>query len=275
MLWKWVSVTFAVGLAGCIDIGDIVFDEPGGGGGGGAGGGADAAGGGGAAPGGSYVAVVMADGPIGYWRLGSVETGRTPDETAGARHAFLDPGDTGTFDFQAEGAIAGDSDPAMTVTDGASIEVATPHPFGFPGRAPFTLEAWIKKRSQYAHFLTCESTEAGYFTKVSDSQLQHYRKDTAQSSESLFIDGLLGSDYYHVVITYDGTTALRYLNGGLVLPATDMLTRTWVEQNTPFRIVPSSPGDDITIDEVAVYDYPLPEARVAKHYACGKNAQCD
>jgi hypothetical protein len=217
----------------------------------------------------------MADGPIGYWRLGSVDTGRTPDETSGARHAFLDPGETGMIDVQAAGAIAGDSDGAMTVTNGASIAVATPHPFGFGSLAPFTIEAWINKRTQYGHFLQCQSPQAGYFTKVSDAQLNHFRQDAPTIGEGLTIDGLLGSDYYHVVITFDGTTALRYLNGGLVLPATDVLTRSWVDQNVPFYIVPPSPGDDVTVDEVALYDHPLSEARVQKHYACGKNAQCD
>lgn len=276
MLRKCSCVVAVLAFAGCIDIGDIVFEEPGGGGGGGGGtGGTDASGGGGGSTGSSYYAVVMADGPIGYWRLGSVETGRTPDETSAARHAFLDPGETGTFDFQAAGAIAGDSDRAMRVTNGASIAVATPHPFGFAARAPFSLEAWIKKHSTYAHFLQCQSQEAGYYTKVSESQLQHWRQDAPQMGESLTIDGILGSDYYHVVITYDGTTALRYLNGALVLPATDMFTKSWVDQNVPLHIVQPSPGDDLTIDEVAIYDHPLSEERVAKHYACGKNAQCD
>ena len=93
--------------------------------------------------------------------------------------------------------------------------------------------------------------------------------------ESVVMEGILGSDYYHVVITYDGTVALRYLNGALVLPATDVFEKTWADQNAPLLIVPPAPGDDLTIDEVAIYDHPLSEARVAKHYACGKNAQCD
>jgi hypothetical protein len=89
----------------------------------------------------SYSAVVMTDAPIAYWRLGESSAPTAKDE--------VPAGHPGTYKggvvLGVPGSIAGDPDTAAHF-DGVDdvMEIALPSKFDFAGKAPFSVEAWVK-----------------------------------------------------------------------------------------------------------------------------------
>ncbi len=277
MLRAFPCCVLAVAFSACIDIGDLVFEPPGGGGAGaGPGNGGD--GGGGGSTGSSYYDVVMADAPLGYWRLDAA-TGvdSTPNETEAELDAFIGTTAGETVQFGVAGAIVDDANGAVTVANGAELYVDWMHPFGFPADASSTLELWVKEPAGSPHTLDYQMADGrGYFVKFNAESAEYYRYDGMLQTHGA--SGFAAIDYQHFVVTFDGTTsrALLFHNGTPTQTPGLVMDKHWATAlSAPFKLVATNMGGSVTVDEIAVYDYVLPADRVKKHYDCGKSGVCD
>jgi hypothetical protein len=270
-----------LGCAGCIDIGDLVFDCVESCGGGGAGGGGGGTGGEGPV---TYFDVVMADTPAGYWRLDTiVDATRTLDESGAGRHADLTKSEpAGSFEFGVAGAIANDPNGAATISAGAELFVQPPHPFAFANGAPYTIEMWIKlPATGGARVVSCEVLQGmGYGTFLLSGSLYHKRHDSMGGFDELTIQPFAATEFQHIVIRFDPAEEANrqgqiFQNGEAVYFPGQTLPIRWEPHGTALTIASTNASDTVTLDEVALYERALPLDRIQLHYQCGKTAVCE
>ena len=246
---------------------------------------ADGTSGGGAPPdggmdaGSSYLAAVLADSPLAYYRLDDVSP-------AGKAHDSSGNGNDGTYSqggvSATRGALATDSDLAASF-DGTGFVVIGPQ-FKFAGTAPFSVEAWIKPTldSNYHDVVSQDDglpPTAGYLLYVPPPSMgalaifQRLQRDGggiatvgAQGSANAFV---------HLVGVYDAAGNVSiYLNGQQ--SSSRVGAFPIVGSDSAFVIGAGGGGTNSTfvgvIDEVAVYGFALSADRVATHYAAGANS---
>jgi hypothetical protein len=226
-----------------------------------------------------YVDVVLADGPLAYWRFDEA-SGTTAVDSAG--HAsgpfnatYLNAPTLGAAGVMKDGSGSpsvdlNGSNQGVNGADWADMDFTS---------GPFTLEAWfngdaldsitqilIHKREGDTSKLGWEFgvVAAGvFFTDNTDIQV--------------VASGALSNDTdYHAVVTFDGTSTTRlYLNGVLVDTDTGGLSIT---ANTEIVSIGWDAAESFSekyrvdgqLDEVAVWDRALTAAEVAEHYTVGK-----
>jgi Concanavalin A-like lectin/glucanases superfamily len=230
-------------------------------------------GGSGGTSGGTYVSEVMADAPLGYWRL--------DEDNYPVAHDSSGHGLDGTFknavDLQAAGALVGDPDMAIHLSGNGWVDLGDV--LDFPGSAPFTLEAWIRPESDGGIAGKAVYTPGydGYIWALMDggmlrlhraSTLPMSSSDTAQTND--VVADYANPTYVHIVTVFDGINVRHYVNGQNVDPTS---ASPAVMQDIPdaFLIGRVQDWGNFTgdIDEVAVYDHPLAPARILAHYTVG------
>jgi hypothetical protein len=244
-----------------------------------------------------YASVVLANGPIGYWRLN--ETAQVPLADSAVNAGSLGAAATGyyigtpgtTFDHPTAGALAGSTDGAATLMGNPSGGVA---PLGYmqvpftPGLNPnvFTVEAWLNPTdvdgtiSGPTHCALSSgdfaSPRAGWLIYQSGEgwNLRMYNRNGTATSLSISGGGAVSpGSWYHVVVTFDGTTARLYINGAEVA------------SGNPTSYIPGSSGGfavgtradgffpwNGVADEVAFYGTALSASEVSAHYQNGISA---
>jgi hypothetical protein len=259
MRYLLLAATLGLGT-GCIDTSGLVFDAEGGGAGSAVG----------------YQQEVLSDGPLGYWPLDVLEEGtRTPDISGNDHDAFLDDANgAGTLTFDVAGAVPGGT--AVQLAAGGALFVGPPHPLTF-GNGSYTLEMWLRVDSgDLAH--VASSTEpggGGYTTYVSVNTITHKRY-TAQDFEQISRESVAMVDFRHLVISYDDARneGQITLDGVPLLTPPGALMLSWNEPGAAFFVGQTGSGEDITLDDVAVYDQALPLARIQRHH-CVATGTCD
>jgi hypothetical protein len=217
----------------------------------------------------SYAATVLSDEPIAYWRLDDTTT--TAKDYSGNGH---DGSYQGAVMLGAKGAIANDTDTAVQFDGSTAQMVASlPSSFEFAGTATYSIEVWAKPTTSSAGMgIIGKSVYAGstngysgwYVAYTSNDYLDNWRNNdesgNPQSATGAFM---------HVVATYDGATLAVYLNGQPF--ATAATTTTLVATGAPLTAGSVANWGMFTgvLDEIAIYDKPLTEARIAAHYARG------
>jgi hypothetical protein len=88
----------------------------------------------------AYRAAVLADGPVGYWRLGESPGATTCHDESGHGH---DGNVVGGVLFGAAGALMHDANTGATF-DGTTGTIALDAAFDFSGTAPLSWEIWVK-----------------------------------------------------------------------------------------------------------------------------------
>src|SRR5690242_13565279 len=146
----------------------------------------------------AYVNAVLADHPIGYFRLG---------ETAGVMAADLTGGQAGTYVgncmLGAPGALSGDSDTAAGF-DGDNGAGDLADRFAFLGRAPFSIEAWIQPVLNGSYHTIASRwaqppTRTGYSFWQYDDQLGIERDVISGQESSVQTGTLVEGAWTHVV----------------------------------------------------------------------------
>lgn len=216
----------------------------------------------------TYASVVLADGPVAYWRLG---------EKAGT---FVARDETGKHDAQYDGctlgvpgAIAGDTAASFAV-DASSIVL--PIGLDFAGTAPFTIEAWINPAASqqvFRHAFTqvwFDTEGRQGFSLLIDYGKYAFERFVDGSNQSKVVApvAVRTGAFSHVVATYDGATMRLYVDGSMMDTSPD--TRALPSSSEPMYIGASGTHQQViegVMDEVAVYDKALPEARVKAHFA--------
>jgi hypothetical protein len=241
-----------------------------------------------AAVAGVYREDVMADTPVGYWRLGEATGTTAADETASN-----DPGTyLNAITLGAPGAIVGDANTAPSF-DGVDDEVSMGNPasgiLNF-GTSSFTVEAWVKPTLKGSQLTTDQplvakqpsttgkpaweltfTTDSGFVGRVK-AKLTDTSGVPMKAYSGVRIDD---GKWHHVVATFDRANGITvYVDG--VGTFTAGATPGDVSNNTALligqegRMYPFFKGQ---IDEVALYKGLLPSARVKSHYENGAATQ--
>ena len=222
-----------------------------------------------------YAGAVLADHPIGYWRLGVSSMAGAVDEsgrgTTGSLVGGVLPGATG--------ALVGDPDAAMQldgVDDRVTIaSVATPNLFDFAGTAPFSIEAWVRPAGHGNYNGVVSKTDEmnagndkiGYHLIDQFSKFGFERTD-GTNYQAVFTATALPIDIWsYAVVTYDGMALTLYVDGLVKSISTEPVSLP--STTNPLTIGARFGGQWLwfagTIDEVAIYGYALEEAQLQNH----------
>lgn len=218
---------------------------------------------------------MLADAPVGYWRLGEASGTVASDSSGAARHGTLG----GDVTLGVAGALAADASTAYRFGGVSSVVTVADAPaLAFAGTAAFAVEAWVRldaAPTTYARLVAHEATGQGWALQFNtgDAGVRLVRSDGAGSDYLGWgADATLAlGTWHHVVATYDGATMALYVDGAL--KQTVGSTRAVVAAATPLTLGKAShyPGQYLAgdLDEVAVYATALSAARVQAHYVAG------
>jgi Concanavalin A-like lectin/glucanases superfamily len=217
---------------------------------------------------------VLADNPVGYWRLGEA-SGTVAAAAAGATAGAYQGGVT----LGAIGALAGDPNTAAGF-DGIDDKVAMGDPASGAldfGTGDFSVEAWAKtaangeraivsKRASGPYWQVTVTDDPGHTGEIRTNVL-------AGSTREVYGPAVRVDDgaWHHVVVVFDRDTGITvYVDGNGRFTA-GAFTDT-VDNAGPFLIGKSTGYGYHSgqIDEVAVYATALSAVRVQAHNAAGR-----
>jgi hypothetical protein len=237
---------------------------------------------------GNYQATVLADAPKGYWRLG--ETGPFAIQPSSAANlGTLAARGNGVYtvgtDLQQPGALVGSANKAAYFNGSKGM-------YAPPGicapNGPFSVEFWTKPNVTYTGnavqnvplgSMDLEFNRSGWLFYQRGDGWSWWLGDVGGTSGSYDIQldpivAVTTTQWYHIVGTYDGTTARMYLNGVEVTNKVGLVTN--VNYSQPISVaVRASDGARFyngSVDEVAIYTNILSAADVLAHYQNGMNA---
>ena len=210
----------------------------------------------------SYAAMVKADGPVAYWRLGELSGRTAKDEMGGNHGAYLNGVTLGV-----PGAMPTDGDTAARFrrVPGQRVEV----PWSAVINPPrFTAEVWARVTGGEGNhrFPLMSRTEdllmRGYnFYAMPDNTWQVW-----WLPESIQGPRVEVNNWTHLVATCDGTTKRFYVNG---VEVGSSMTPFTANDERVFYIGDGFEGD---LDEVAIYNQALTREQVVLHYLAGTAA---
>ncbi|MDB5219121.1 MAG: Autotransporter adhesin [Myxococcaceae bacterium] len=224
-----------------------------------------------------YASAVLADNPLGYWRLEETAGMTAKDETGRNDGAYVNT------PLLAQPGVAGSAAAKLPATLKSRIAVATGN-FGFTGNAQYTVELWVKPGT-FRDYQWLSGTELevpnrrGWSLLADANGAIRYETWTSDGdggslqTRGLFVSGasLVQDTFAHIVLAYTGSVALGYVDGvnttmfntvGMTPPGGPLL---WGCRGDLQQCL-----DDWVIDELAIYDFPLSQARVKAHYDLGK-----
>jgi hypothetical protein len=214
-----------------------------------------------------YAQAVLSDGPFGFWRLGDASGTVATDSSGNGRNGTYNAGTT----LNADGALSDGSKatdfsgaPAANVTNTNTLAAIT---------GACSLEGWFNADTVAAglfHVIWISSSGDSYIAIntvggiTSAFSLGGLSRSIA-SSAALVSTGA----WYHIVATWDADKIRLYVNGALVNTSASFVGALSLGAGT-FRIGTNNGGGealDGRIDEVAVYNYTLSMQQIANHYA--------
>jgi hypothetical protein len=217
-----------------------------------------------------YVAAVLADSPMGYFRLDEISSAAAVDVTGGTSGTYVGNvmrGQAGAFP---------DSGTSVGF-DGSDGAVSLENRFDFIGVSAFSLEAWIRPTGFDGDFHEIGSRwhepsgRAGYTWYQDDDGFGFERDISDSNSDLVAVNGVfVQNEWAYVVATYDGMTMAIYVDGLLQAATTSTISTPEVSLSTMIGAANGSPDDTPfhgNIDEYAIYDHALAVDRVSAHYA--------
>ena len=207
----------------------------------------------------TYRDVVLADNPLGYWRLGEQSGTVANDEIGNHPGTYMPPVTLGV-----QGAI-NDPDTAIDL-NGTTGFVNIPMTSSMDPAA-FSVEVWMNLRAStgYRTFAARWGTGNGWwwFGTVG-TNFALYVGPSALSIGTIPVP----MHWDHCVLTYDDPQARLYVNGALA--GTDTRAGIRSTGQLPITLGRQTTGTpyawDGQLDEVAFYDYALSPQQVAAHY---------
>ena len=224
----------------------------------------------------TYRELVLADGPLFYWRFG---------ETSGTvLHDASGHGNTGTFyddvTLGAPGAIAGDRDTAIAIhgTSGFTTQsdATEPDPIGV---SPYTIELWFSRGAvadPSGELVTKQISDANGDEETGvgvDPGGATVTFDRYVSGVPTHVTAAIpsGEAFTHLACVYDGSQLILYVDGVRAGdPAPDV--RPLPHKASHWYVGMSYRDHGIfngTIDELAYYPSQLPDARIWLHHHVG------
>jgi hypothetical protein len=215
------------------------------------------------APVGSYRDEVLADGPVGYWRLGESGATTAASETGTDSGIYMNGVTLGR-----PGAITGDPSTGAGL-DGVDDTVRVPSSAALGPTAGISLEAWVDPAASTGTS-TILRKDGQYLLRLTPSGNLIFRLWHGSTATELTTAPNLVQPgrYHHVVATWDGAEMTVYVNA--TRRGTLELSGPIVSGTSSLYLGASSGAYDwlkADIDEVAVYGEALSARRVAAHFA--------
>ena len=218
----------------------------------------------------AYSSAVLADTPVGYWRLGE-PGGTTANDSAGSNTGDY----TNAPQLDSASLLAGDTANRSVRFDGTNDHVSVPHSTSLNPSAQVSVEAWIKPEALPATggFAAIAAKRESYALQLNGPRLEFtiMQNGTRRRTQAP-VGAVAVGQTYHVVGTYDGANARLYINGTQV--AATALTGAIGPASNSFNIASWSGTNEFlrgNVDDVAVYNSALSPARISAHYAAGSN----
>ncbi len=231
-----------------------------------------------------YREVVLASGPIGYWRMGQPNGSRIADETGRGNDLVLAGATT-----VVPGAIASDPDTAIAFDGETGMATAVDGtPFTFTGTQAFSVELWMKRPATYANQYEqlCGSSNGLGSSRV--GWLLYTERGSASDSPGYLVfqwrppDGQFNvvraappaDTFTHVVATFDGQSSQTWVDG--VESGAPRPTSGELPSRPPRFSVGGDPQGSAgaafsgAIDELAVYDRVLTRDEILRHFSVGR-----
>ncbi len=226
-----------------------------------------------------YPAEVLADQPLGYWRLGE-SSGTTAADASGNNRA-------GTYvggpTLGSAGLQSSDGNTSITL-NGLTQRVEVPHAAVWDLTGDLTIEALVNvtggdnyRTIVAKHAATGDVSTFELRIQTSNNKLQFVQKTTAGTFLSITGNRTLAvGTTYHVAVTKSGNTVTLYVNG--VLDKTQTVSGAIATNTKPVTFGRRDGSKALAgrIDEVAIYGAALTSSRIAAHYAAvttpGQNA---
>jgi len=215
----------------------------------------------------AYRSAILADNPLGYWRLGEA-SGTVAADQRGASN--------GTYTFNPAlgrlGALSGDVDTAVAF-DGTSQYVQIPSTPSL-NPATFSAEIWARPTSgagAYRGVLASRFYPTGWVLYAGGGGAWEFWVNSGSAIVSVAGGTVTPNTWQHVVGTFDGTTARLYVNG--VAVASGAVPGYQPQTRNPIEIGQSEPGSNFyfpgSLDEPAIYGAALSPSQVQRHYSVG------
>jgi hypothetical protein len=215
---------------------------------------------------------IVADKPVSYWRLGE-QNGMTAADTTGRNTGTI----VGDVTLGSPGALASDTNTAMAFGSTTGY-VGVPDSPSLSPVGAFTLEAWAKPATLdgATHAIVHKGAGAS-----SDTWQYRLTLHTTNQWRGCLYSGATGycvvaprtastAEWTHLVLARSGSTLTLYINGmsvGTTTIVSGSLTRASgmlaIGRAGGYAAHYFNGG----IDEVAIYDWALPAARVQDHYS--------
>jgi|GEM_PF-3498564 len=190
--------------------------------------------------------------------------------------------------FQRPGALAGSSDTAISTTLADGQKMRAPYNAALNPAGPFTAEIWLKPAlvmdPAISSGLNCALSSGNLadprsgwliYQSVEGWNFRTYTGSGTATALSITAPvDIMADEWYHVVVSWDGTLGKVYVNG--VLGATSEEVTTYVP-GVDGRLQIGSRSDNAfgwsgAADELAIYGTALSDATILAHYENGINA---
>jgi hypothetical protein len=227
-----------------------------------------------------YSATIIADGPIGYWRLGEPQTTAVAADASGNNR-------NGTYTRSVvsgvNGAIVGDPDTAATF-DGLTTSVVVPaigsDPFNMANS--FTFEAWVindgqggTPRSPLGRIVSRGwPGRFGYGWGILASDGMRFTTYGVKDYDSSLTVVPRDNAWHYVAVVFDSTNTATFFLDGV---QTDAISASNPVVLTDLDLIigrnPASTAEEFfngNIDEVAIYNVELTAAQIAAHFKAGQ-----
>lgn len=210
----------------------------------------------------SYSAMIIQDSPIGFWP-GQQSAGVLPELTG-----LGGTGDGTIISSIDTKPVAAQSGGGQRVSgSGFTVEQTRVFIEGMESR-PFSLEAWIKTENDSGDNWIFARDFSG-IEILGDTIVFKVMMD---SDLSIFYTGIKVGEVYHVVLTYDTSAFVLYLNGvlvGSVAVSSDDLIAGFDDTTTDYAF--RCPGGAFSTDSIAIYGRALNNSDIQRHYEAGTN----
>jgi hypothetical protein len=210
---------------------------------------------------GSYPEEVLADTPVGYWRLGNWTGTSFPSEvnalhtTGGVTPTYVEGAISGDYGVRALGNPATPNSALLNVGDVFTVEFWWKNIDNYSNSFPVAAGYWFSFRVGVA-----KQPYLGLWMSGDNSQLTD---PIVRASDAAYAAIANDGNWHYIVVTKNGATANFYVDGEDVTQTGTNKTLSSTNHSVGFGYFDSGQ----CLDEVAIYNYALSAERVAVHYA--------